>query len=78
VLIIRNAYPVNLLNTLRNVPEVCFIYCATSNPLQVVVAKTEHGRGVMGVIDGTSPKGVEKPEDVAARKQFLRTIGYKR
>jgi adenosine/AMP kinase len=66
------------LNTLQNVPEVCTIHCATANPLQVVVAKSELGRGVMGVIDGSPPKGVEKPEDVETRKQFLRKIGYKR
>lgn len=78
VLLIRNAYPVNLLNTLQQVPEVCSIYCATANPLQVVVAKSELGRGVMGVIDGSSPKGVETAQDVQVRKEFLRKIGYKR
>jgi adenosine/AMP kinase len=78
VLMLRNAYPVNLLNALRNVPEVCSIFCATANPLQVVVAQTENGCGVIGVIDGASPKGIERPQDVATRKEFLRTIGYKR
>ena len=78
VLMLRNAYPVNLLNALRNVPEVCFIFCATANLLQVVVAQTENGCGVIGVIDGASPKGIERPHDVATRKEFLRTIGYKR
>ena len=78
VLMLRNAYPVNLLNVLRNVPEVCTIFCATANPLRVIVAKTEYGCGVIGVIDGVSPKGVEGPQDVATRKQFLRVIGYKR
>ena len=78
VLLIWNAYPVNLLNTLQQVPEVCSIYCATANPLQVVVAKSELGRGVMGVIDGSSPKGVETAQDVQVRKEFLRKIGYKR
>jgi len=78
VLLIRNAYPVNLLNTLQNVPELCSIFCATANPVQVVVAKSDQGRGVMGVIDGSSPKGVEGSQDVQARKQFLRKIGYKR
>src|SRR6516225_2851992 len=77
-LMLRNAYPVNLLNALRNVPEVCSIFCATANPLQVVVAQTENGCGVIGVIDGASPKGIERPQDVATRKEFLRTIGYKR
>ena len=78
VLLIRNAYPLNLLNALQQVPEVCSIYCATANPLQVVVAKSELGRGVMGVIDGSSPKGVETEKDVQLRKEFLRKIGYKR
>ena len=66
------------MNALRNVPEVCSIFCATANPLQVVVAQTENGCGVIGVIDGASPKGIERPQDVATRKEFLRTIGYKR
>lgn len=70
-------YPINVLNTIKSVPEVCRIFCATANPTQVVVAQTEQGRGIMGVIDGTSPKGVETQEDVARRKDFLRTIGYK-
>jgi adenosine/AMP kinase len=78
VLLIRNAYPVNLLNTLRNVPEICTIFCATANPLQVVLARSEQGRGVIGVIDGSSPKGIETEKDVEIRKQFLRKIGYKR
>lgn len=78
VLILRNAYPINLLNVVQNIPEVCSIFCATANPVEVVVAKTDQGRGVMGVIDGSSPKGVEGPADVTARKQFLRKIGYKR
>ena len=78
VLIIRDAYPVNLLNVIRRVPEVCEIFCATANPLQVIVAQTEQGRGVMGVVDGSSPMGIEGPTDVAARKDFLRKIGYKR
>jgi adenosine/AMP kinase len=78
VLIVRNAYPINLLNAVQNIPEVCSIFCATANPLEVVVAKSAQGRGVMGVIDGSSPKGVEGPSDVSARKDFLRKIGYKR
>jgi adenosine/AMP kinase len=78
ILLIRNAYPVNLLNALQQVPEVCSIYCATANPLEVVVARSEQGCGVMGVIDGSSPKGVEGPQDIEARRQFLRKIGYKR
>jgi adenosine/AMP kinase len=78
VLIVRNAYPINLLNVIRNIPEVCSIFCATANPVEVIVAGSAQGRGVMGVIDGNSPKGVEGPGDVAARKEFLRKIGYKR
>ena len=78
VLILSNAYPINLLNVMQNIPEVCSIFCATANPVEVIVAKTEQGRGVMGVIDGSSPKGVEGPAEIAARKAFLRKIGYKR
>jgi uncharacterized protein len=78
VILIRDAYPINLLNAIRRVPEVCSIFCATANPVEIVVAKTELGRGVMGVIDGSSPKGVETPADVEARRGFLRKIGYKR
>jgi adenosine/AMP kinase len=78
VLIVRNCYPINLLNAVQSVPEVCSIFCATANPLEVIVAKSDQGRGIMGVIDGSSPKGVEGPADVTARKEFLRKIGYKR
>jgi len=78
VLILRNAYPINLLNAIRTIPEVCSIFCATANPVEVIVAASGQGRGVMGVIDGSSPKGLEGPADVAARKEFLRKIGYKR
>lgn len=70
-------YPINVLNALKAVPEVCHIYCATANPTQVVVAETQQGRGVLGVVDGFSPKGVEGDDDIAWRKGFLRTIGYK-
>jgi hypothetical protein len=70
-------YPLNVLNTLKGVPEVCRIFCATANPVQVVVAESEQGRGILGVIDGFSPKGVEGDEDIAWRKGFLRMIGYK-
>jgi uncharacterized protein len=78
VLMIQNAYPINLLNTIRNVPEVCSIFCATANPVEVVLAKSAQGRGVLGVIDGGSPKGVEGEADVAWRHDLLRKIGYKR
>ncbi len=70
-------YPLNVLKAVQATPEVCRIFCATANPLQVVIAQTEQGRGVMGVIDGTPPKGVEGPEDVRWRHDLLRTIGYK-
>ena len=70
-------YPINVLNTLKMVPEVCQIYCATANPTTVIVAENELGRGIMGVIDGASPKGIESEEDIAWRKDFLRMIGYK-
>ncbi len=78
VLMIQNAYPINLLNAIRNVPEVCSIFCATANPIEVVVARSEQGQGVLGVIDGSSPKGVEREADVAWRHDLLRKIGYKR
>ena len=70
-------YPINVLNAIKMVPEVCCIFCATANPTQVIVAEAEQGRGVLGVVDGFSPKGVEGEEDIAWRKGFLRTIGYK-
>jgi len=78
VLILRNAYPINLLNAVQNIPEVCSIFCASANPVEVIVAKTDQGRGVMGVVDGSPPKGIEGPADVTTRKEFLRKIGYKR
>ena len=78
VLILQDAYPINVLNAIRNVPEVCSIFCATANPVEIVIAQTEQGRGVLGVIDGTSPKGIEGPEDVTWRHGLLRKIGYKR
>jgi len=70
-------YPLNVLNTLKMVPEVCQIFCATANPTEVVVAETEQGRGILGVVDGLSPKGVETEDDITWRKRFLRQIGYK-
>jgi len=78
VLIIQNAYPINVLNAIRNVPEVCSIFCATANRVHIVVAENEQGRGVLGVIDGSSPKGIEGKEDIAWRQDLLRKIGYKR
>ncbi|MCP4536554.1 MAG: hypothetical protein GY832_05355 [Chloroflexi bacterium] len=70
-------YPVNVLNTVKMVPEVCRIFCATANPVEVIIAETEQGRGILGVVDGLKTKGVETADDVAHRKDFLRMIGYK-
>jgi uncharacterized protein len=70
-------YPINVLNALKMVPEVCHIFCATANPTEVLVAETGQGRGILGVVDGSAPKGVEDEEDIAWRKSFLRKIGYK-
>jgi adenosine/AMP kinase len=77
LILMRGAYPINVLNEVKGVPEVCGIYCATANPLQVVVAETDQGRGVLGVIDGARTKGVEGEEEIAARKELLRRFGYK-
>ena len=70
-------YPINVLNAIKRVPEVCRIYCATANPVEVIVAETEQGRGILGVVDGVKAKGIETEENVAERKDFLRMIGYK-
>jgi hypothetical protein len=78
VVVIRNAYPVNVLNRIKDVAEVCSIFCATANDLEVVVAESSLGRGIIGVIDGQPPLGVETDEDAKERKEFLRKIGYKR
>jgi len=78
VILLRDAFPINVLNAIKACSEVCHVFCATANPLEVVVAETGQGRGVLGVIDGFSPKGVETESDVKARKEFLRKIGYKR
>jgi adenosine/AMP kinase len=77
VVLMKDAYPINVLNQLKLVPEVCTIYAATANPLEVIVAETEGGRGVLGVIDGQKPRGVEGEEGVKWRKDILRKIGYK-
>lgn len=76
-ILLRKAFPINILNQIKLCPEVCRIFCATANPLEVIVAESDHGRGILGVIDGFSPKGVEGPEDKAKRREFLRKIGYK-
>ncbi len=77
IIMLGNVYPINVLNRVKDVPEVCRIFCATANPVQVIIAETEQGRGVLGVIDGVKTKGVETDEDVKKRKDFLRMIGYK-
>ncbi len=76
-MLIRQAYPINLLSRVRDCFEVCTIFCATANPVEVIVAETEQGRGVLGVVDGSSPKGVESPEQATQRREFVRKIGYK-
>jgi hypothetical protein len=77
VLLMKGAFPINMLNAIKSVPEVCNIFCATANPLQAVVAETELGRGIMGVIDGFSPNGAESASDVEERRKLLRRFGYK-
>jgi adenosine/AMP kinase len=77
IVFLGNAFPINVLNAVKTVPEVCRIFCATANPVQVVIAETEQGRGVLGVIDGERSKGIEGEGDVAHRQEFLRKIGYK-
>lgn len=77
LIFLRNAYPINILNAVKSVPEVCRIFCATSNPVEVIVAESEQGSGILGVIDGSGPRGVETDKDIRERKQLLRDIGYK-
>lgn len=76
-ILLKGAYPINILNPIKNCPEVCAIYCATANPLEVIVASTEQGNGIIGIVDGYPPKGVETSADREHRKEFLRKIGYK-
>ncbi len=76
-LLLREAYPINVLNALKNCPEVCSLFCATANPVEVIIAESEQGRGILGVIDGFSPKGIEGESDMRWRKDLLRKIGYK-
>ena len=78
VVVLRDGFPINVLNRIQQVPEVCSIYCASANPVEAIVVETEQGRGVLGVVDGFPPKGIETEADVQARKDFLRMIGYKR
>ncbi len=76
-ILLKGAFPINILNQIKNCPEVCNIFCATANPVEVLVAETSLGRGIVGVVDGLPPRGVETPQDKAQRKEFLRKIGYK-
>jgi adenosine/AMP kinase len=77
ILFMENGFPVNILNTIKNIPEVCTIHCATANAVEVIIAETEQGRGILGVIDGIKTKGIETDADIKWRKDFLRKIGYK-
>jgi len=77
IIFIKAGYPINVLNAIKAVPEVCQIYCATANPVEVIIAETEEGRGILGVIDGLKTKGIESEKDITERKEFLRKIGYK-
>ena len=77
IIFMKDMFPVNILNTIKNVPEVARIHCATANPTQVIIAETEQGRGILGVIDGFASKGIENKDDIQKRKDFLRMIGYK-
>ena len=77
IIFLKNAFPINVLNAVKMVPEVCRIFCATANPVEVILAETETGRGILGVVDGLKSKGIEDAEGIAWRKGFLRKIGYK-
>jgi len=77
IIFMRKSFPINVLNAVKNCPEVCQIFCATANPVEVVIVQTKQGRAVLGVVDGASPKGVETQKEIKNRKKFLRKIGYK-
>ncbi len=78
IIVMTDGFPINVLNAVKACPEVCRVYCATANPVEAIVVETGQGRGILGVVDGESPKGVENEDDIRARRDFLRTIGYKR
>lgn len=78
VVVMKDGYPINILGRIKDVPEVCGVFCATANPVQAIVAESEQGRGIIGVIDGNAPKGIESSEEAEKRRSFLRMIGYKR
>jgi adenosine/AMP kinase len=77
IIFLKNAFPINVLDKVKNVPEVCTIYAATANPLEVIIAETNQGRGIIGVVDGSASRGIETKNDIKQRKEFLRKIGYK-
>ena len=77
IIFMKDMYPVNVLNAIKNVPEVCRVFCATANPVEVIIAETDLGRGILGVIDGFPSKGIETDDDIKTRKDLLRAIGYK-
>jgi adenosine/AMP kinase len=77
LILLKNAYPINVLNAIKAIPEVCTVYCASANAIEVIIAETDNGRGILGVVDGLKPKGIESNEDITWRKEFLRKIGYK-
>ena len=77
IIYLKNAFPINVLKTVKDCPEVCSIFCATANPVEVLIAETEQGKAILGVVDGSAPKGIESENDVKERKEFLRKIGYK-
>jgi adenosine/AMP kinase len=77
IIFMEDGFPINILNAVKNIPEVCGIFCATANPVEVVIAETDTGRGILGVVDGLKTKGIEGEEDIKFRKEFLRKIGYK-
>ncbi len=77
IIFLRDGFPVNILNAIKNVPEVCRIFCATANPVEVIIAETDQGRAILGVVDGVKCQGIETENDIQERHQFLRTIGYK-
>jgi len=77
IIFLKGAYPINILNAIKNLSEVCSVFCATANEVEVIVAQSQLGRGILGVVDGSSPKGVEKEPDIKWRKDLLRKIGYK-
>jgi len=77
IVIMQNAYPINVLKAIKDVPEVCSIYCATANSVEIIISETEQGKGILGVVDGSAPKGIEDKEEVNKRKELLRKTGYK-